>query len=300
MEGSVGCNEGGGGCGKDTVGGLDLAFSLGDGERSDVISQRRCASSTTSETVPTDLFGVGGTPNGAGPPQLLSEALKDSHWGEDDGLLMNRGTPSNDWATFSPVSSSSNCPTAEETSRNWMQTIAESSVENPAITSQNDAAVDVSPGWQAFSLGDELSATSLPWSEISAASTDTGNTPGSVNRTQSNEPYQTEPHDSCSIGGADSSSVVVFRHCFIGGEGATDDRGDEGRGGGEGEKGREGPLVVATESSGWQCVRDDRYSVPCPVCVESESGLLSTAVSLYYCICCWISALCSSVVVSHQ
>ena len=280
MEDSVGCSEEGGGCGKEAAKAMDLAFdawSAGreDGGKLDGVSQKDSyvisGTGDTAGAVPTDSVGVCGTPGGARPQLFLSEALNDSHWGEDEGLTMNRALPSNDWATFSPVNSSSSHHTVADTSGSWMQTIAESSEDNPAITSHNDVGPDVSPGWQAFSLRGELAATSLSSCTTLTPAGDGGLSLDTADRTGTNETYRNQPCASNSAVTTDylcRSCVAVFRHCFTVEQRATSDRyRDRKREGREGEK---GSRVVATDcSSDWQCLRDDRYIVcTCPVFVH--------------------------------
>ena len=263
MEDSVG------GCGKEAAKARDLVFDdwsacREDGLQLDGVSHRDSyAISETGDTagaMPTDSVGVCGTPGGARPQLFLSEALNDTHWGEDEGPTMNRALPSNDWATFSPVNSSSSHHAVADTPGSWMQTIAESGEDNPAITSLNDVGPDVSPGWQAFSLRGELAATSLSSCTTYTPAGDGGLSLDTADRTRSNEPHRNQPRDSNSAVTTDSlcrSCVAVFRHCFTGGQGATSDcyrvRKREGR---EGEKGSR--LVAADCSSAWQCLRDDK------------------------------------------
>ena len=257
MEGSVDCSEIGDRCGKEAAGAGDFAWlAAGREDGGELLDLKHTYSSSAigkgAVDKLTDSLGLCVAPDGAGAQGFLSEALNDSHWGEDEGLTMNRTLPPNaDWATFSPVNSSSSYHTAG-TSRNWMQTIGESSEDDPAITGRNDTAADVSPGWQAFTLGSEPTSTSLSLSETSALA---GLSLDTHNRTGVNEPHRKEPRDSCSATTPDSvrhSCVSVFRHCFT--------EGHSGRGGGGG--GEMGPRVVATECvNDWQCLRDNRYIV---------------------------------------
>ena len=259
MEGStVNFSEDGGGRGRDAAGGKDVAscarFGQEDYERPDggvfQAVQRQYASCATAGdgSQVGDAFtrsvDVCGTPDGAEPQPVLSEALRDPHWGEE-GLLMNRGPPGNDWATFSPVDSSSRYHTTDAS--NWVQTIAESSEEEPTITSDT-------PGWQAFSLGGDVATTtttSASWSETSASVGDS-NAPATAGRKQSGncgagERDQTEP---CATVYS-RSCVTVFRECFTSAEGASNGRRGEER------EGR--PRPVTAECVGdWRCMEDNR------------------------------------------
>ena len=205
--------------------------------------------------VPGLLAESAGVQSTAEPSSLfLSEALRDSHW-EDECLAMNRGPPSNDWATFSPSYQPPN-------TNHWVQsTIPESTEEDPAIYG-NHAVMDTSPGWQAFSLGGAdsptLSSKALTSTSVASSTLDTADRSPHNMCTTHCEGTGTEVSDvsATAVNVTPAPCAAVFRCCFY--DGRQRD--------GQGERGvseREGShcLLVAAEcASDWQHLKNDRFA----------------------------------------
>ena len=248
MEDSVFFTEGGGECMEETYGSKTPAVGiwsgLGDGERA--YEPGKYVNSLSAESA-----GAAGTTNGAGSDLFLPEALRNSHWG-DEGGSTNRGTPSNDWATFSPMGAPSTRHEVDPS--HWVQeTIAEGSGEDPTIPSTNDT----SPGWEAFSLGTCTSSLTDETSESGGDAPDTADR--SLNDTSSRHcrSNETELLDN----GATTAHhcVTVLRSCFTVAAHTSDchTQGGVERGSIVAREGR--PHLVAAECVGdWQCLRNDR------------------------------------------
>jgi hypothetical protein len=237
------------------------------------------SSGSSTSGVFTAAAGTCGPPSAAESPLFLSEALTDSHWGNE--ALTSRGQPISDWATFSPVNSSSNHHSRD--TLNWVQitsgdeptitgnkTTSESTSNVPTVDSRSHQDTDsTSPGWQAFSLGGDIASAFISWSETTpSGATGSSNTVGTTDRTRhptsdgccsSDEPREVERAESCATATCRSrhqshhSCVTVFRECFASGQGPGDSRGREER------EMATHPVAIEYEGD-WRCLKDDSFA----------------------------------------
>lgn len=199
---------------------------------------------------------------------LLSEALEGSHWAKkEEGSINKTTTPENDWANFSPVNSSTrhhhHHHLTIDTS-NWVQTVTESSGEDPVIitdtsTGADDGLVDASPGWQAFSTGEEeASHTPTDWHELS---TNTGRE-RSLLTTADSDRSVVEPPVFNTVDSTDSlyhSCATIFANSFTRGQQLlTNDNDREQRETCRAEKRENGAGHLSRDcDSDWQWIKDE-------------------------------------------
>ena len=206
---------------------------------------------------------------------LLSEVLSSTQW-DSSVETVSRDLPSlsdnnSDWATFSPVALSTSY-TSVGTSTSWapQTTAAQSSCgETPFIISGNEPEAPPSggggdtgsPGWLAFSLGEDRHtvASSSPW--LHTVSQSASDIASSVYPNSSTYPvsgiegsYEPRPNypPSVSYSISPHSQPAVFHQCFTGSR-TTSDRS-------KGEDSECDPPVIAGCVGDWQSLRNNRLA----------------------------------------
>lgn len=186
--------------------------------------------------------------------EFLPEAQIDAHWNNIG--IMNRDPPlseTNNWASFSPVTTSSNSHLMDTS--HWAQNVTDctaNSGENPVINTdykcpdEHTGVGDVSPGWQEFSLSGSYD-TSNSWFETVQSESDNADCIHQpVQHThRTDDTCQTHTCDECTaLPHHHPSCVAVFRQCFTShtvGEGV--------------------PQMVSSECvRDWKQIRDSRFA----------------------------------------